>query len=332
MNKIKFGHVPINVLSINIRGLRSKVDELSLFLEEENIDICAIQETKLKNNLEFNFKSYIAYYLHHFSETSRGGTTLLIKKHIKHKIISKNYVGNSEFFTIKIFGSPKDMLIHSVYQHPTELIDTNKYKSLISNNLFNLIIGDLNATHNLIKGKRINHNGKLLFELLLDSDLMCLNNDTPTFYHVNGKYFEILDYALITSNFYSYIDKFSVLEDVGSDHLPILIKFKSINTRQNVNNSSNKHQFNYNKANWSEFKKLIKKKSTLITNTNDVEELNNQIMKVILDAATKAIPTKKLVTSTCSYPKYIINMIKKRRYLHRKYIKKRDPELKKIVQ
>ena len=65
-----------------------------------------------------------------------------------------------------------------------------------------------------------------MYNLLLDTDLIILNNRDLTFHHANGRYSDILDYAFVTSNLYNYIESFEVLDDIGSDHLPIFIKFK----------------------------------------------------------------------------------------------------------
>ena len=176
--------------------------------------------------MNVNIKDYSIVSLFHPPGKSKGGTTLVITKSIYYQKQKFQYMNNSEYCSLKITNFDQDLFIHSIYNHPNDKLNSEYIIKQISNNKHHIFLGDLNAHHKFIRGKSNNLNGKLLYNLLLDTDLIILNNRDLTFHHANGRYSDILDYAFVTSKLYNYIESFEVLDDIGSDHLPIFIKFK----------------------------------------------------------------------------------------------------------
>ena len=68
---------------------------------------------------------------------------------------------------------------------------------------------------------------------------------------------EILDYAFVNQKLFIQINSFKVLEEIGSDHLPILIEVNLNDRLIKSTESDPKHNFNYRKANWNTFQKYI---------------------------------------------------------------------------
>ena len=120
-----------------------------------------------------------------------------------------------------------------------------------------------------------------MYNLLLDTDLIILNNRDLTFHHSNCRYSDILDYAVVTSKLYNYIDSFKILDDVGSDHLPIFIKFKC-NIDKNNTIEITDQNLNYNKANWALFKFFLIKSASEIDTKISLNEFNKTVCEKIL--------------------------------------------------
>ena len=128
-------------------------------------------------------------------------------------------------------------------------------------------------------------------------------------------YSDILDYADVTSKLYNYIDSFKILVDVGSDHLPIFFKFKCDIDKNNTSEITDQN-LNYNKANWSLFKRFLIKSASEIDTKISFNEFNKTVCEKILLAADKAIPKFSMITNKSPLQKFIINKIKKRRLYH----------------
>ena len=136
-------------------------------------------------------------------------------------------------------------------------------------------------------------NGKILEQLLEESSLLLINNNSPTYRKFNSEYSEILDLFLCSDNLSSKIENFEVLYDdsMGSDHYPILVKLSVEKNKQlSISNSEESLKPNFAKADWNKFKRAIEDKAsnTLLEKPiRTVEDLNvakDLLVRAILDA------------------------------------------------
>ena len=76
-------------------------------------------------------------------------------------------------------------------------------------------------------------------------------------------------------------------DEIGSDHLPILIKIK----RQEKTNAKRKTFWNYRKANWNEYARVTDNGFSLIDVTIDsIDKISADICQAISAAAKSTIP------------------------------------------
>ncbi|GFW35754.1 hypothetical protein TNCV_4436011 [Trichonephila clavipes] len=89
----------------------------------------------------------------------------------------------------------------------------------------NLLVGNLNAKHNSWGSVINNKRGVELHNLMDDSAHLALNDGSPTYsshsYHTE----EALDVLIVSSDIFPFCKR-TVLQDIGSDHLPILVELK----------------------------------------------------------------------------------------------------------
>jgi hypothetical protein len=124
-----------------------------------------------------------------------------------------------------------------------------------------------------------------------------------------------------------------VLDDVGSDHLPVSSSF---NLSPSNYASPPKALFNYRAANWSEFQKEIDQKMQSIPealqNLNSCAAISRAaqfLQDCIQNAAEKTIPTNfRKHRDFEKLPPQIIDLIKYRRLVMKDYIKTQNPQLK----
>ncbi|GFV80185.1 RNA-directed DNA polymerase from mobile element jockey [Trichonephila clavipes] len=85
-----------------------------------------------------------------------------------------------------------------------------------------------------------------------DSAHLALNDGSPTYsshsYHTE----EALDVSIVSSDIFPFC-KWTVLQDIGSDHLPILVELKWKQMTQLVK----KNFWNFKKANWEKFRDTV---------------------------------------------------------------------------
>merc|ERR1712062_798827 len=78
-----------------------------------------------------------------------------------------------------------------------------------------------------------------------------------------------------------------VLEDLGSDHLPILI---NIQTRKGADNRRREPRWNYSKTDWDVFRNKSDEKISRIDKTTSIEKQLSEFTEAVLQAAGHSIP------------------------------------------
>ena len=319
-----------NILHINIRSLRNKYQELSHILSDYEISIFIIQETKLMKENKIVFPGFKTYSFSHPSNKPRGGTMIGIKNNINHRKVSFHFDNNNEYSFCRFDIGNQEICLHSIYNHPANNLDIDYIANLCTPGNHHIIAGDLNAKHKMLNSSSTNKNGTLLYDLLLNTDLIIANNKNYT--HRSdisvSKEGNILDYFLISAKLYSKLKEFFVLEDIGSDHYPIVIKLDIKDYMTNkISDSTN---LNYRKADWTKYRHYIQNHDDSVDTSSDVDTFNEQLTNLILQAAKTAIPPYKQTRPVKPLPDFIVKSIRTRRYYHREFIKTRDNEFKKL--
>ncbi|GFQ92920.1 RNA-directed DNA polymerase from mobile element jockey [Trichonephila clavata] len=87
-----------------------------------------------------------------------------------------------------------------------------------------IILGDLNAKHTIWGSSCNNDRGKDILKMMNDKEFMTLNDGIPTQTSLSYNTSEALDISIISADIFLRCT-WSVLDHIGSDHFPILIKF-----------------------------------------------------------------------------------------------------------
>ena len=169
----------LNILQLNINGLRNKTSELGCILRENNIKIAAIQETKLKPG---SADSQIeGFSLFRADRTQNGGgVAIYIAKELKFSTISTNSNSQTELLVVDIHTGRSCLRIINYYLPPNadapfeHVIECIHDKSA-------MIMGDANC-HSKLWHSALNSDakGQLVEELISQSNLVVKNEDTHT--------------------------------------------------------------------------------------------------------------------------------------------------------
>jgi len=136
----------LRIITWNSNAVTTKKAELALFLNDNNIDIAAINETKLSTTSRFNIPGYITYRAnrnHH-----GGGVMILIKHNIRHdQFIIHNLTGLEASAVYLYPQHTSKLLFVAAYQPPSSPLSTADLDQIFAQNDSVLIVGDLNSKH-----------------------------------------------------------------------------------------------------------------------------------------------------------------------------------------
>jgi hypothetical protein len=188
---------------------------------------------------------------------------------------------NSNFYLIAYYNPPNskkypmklnDYLINELY---------NKYKNL-------MIIGDINAHLTQYGAEKNNKNGNILNKLLDETNLILINDNQKTYHDINTGYEQVLDYVITSPNIANKTHKFAVIRDglLRSDHFVVKceLHFNNIYRQVSPNINNNKTLYNYDIANWDNFKQQMEiiceqtlEQSTTDLNNCPIDEIDDII-------------------------------------------------------
>ena len=263
------------------------------------------------------------------------GCYLLLKTNIEfqQKFEVNNF--NCEALCIEVNYNNKPLHIITVYNPPNATINDYLFEFIDNQYQYYIIGGDFNAKNTSFGCKNSNMSGLVLMEFINKSRAILINNKEQTYFQTHNYYSELLDLILISSNLYTELKKFNVLNncDLGSDHFAICCELKNnknVNNRKS-NNSKENNEFNLNyaKADWAKFtNELDKIEIEDILKINDVNIINEFIITSILNAAILAIPNKQSNKVTLRLPKYLKELIQLRRYYKKIIYKNKNDVIK----
>jgi hypothetical protein len=222
------GRSSLRILQWNADGIRSGLSELEERLQQMEIDVAVIQETKLRrNNATPKFEGYATIRHDRANEKQGGGLLSLVKNDLSYEAKPE---WNSEAqgtewsrFRVRV-GRQRWITITNVYIPPNrsgESDDLQLEQLTVSRDAF--CAGDFNGHSPMWDAiQPEDARGALIADWMADNDLICCNELTPTRTNRstgNGSSPDIF----IAPACWADALEWCTLEDMGSDHLPILI-------------------------------------------------------------------------------------------------------------
>lgn len=243
-------HKQLKIAFWNAQSINNNTKKISLesFLETDKIDILLLAETFLKPTISFQINNFTIY-RNDRKNAGHGGVAVAIRSSIPHKILPPMNTQHIETITIEIEVEKKPLRITSAYSPRPSIHFKRDIQQITSSNEPFMIFGDFNALHPAWNCQNTNTAGKSLYDLQLKNDFIIYNTPDHTHFPHSGRTPSTIDLLLSNSsinfNLSTYHDHFM------SDHAPIVCT-----TNSNVHHLQQK-LFDFSKANWKEYQRII---------------------------------------------------------------------------
>ena len=215
------------------------------------------------------------------------GTCILVHEKVSHEVLQIT-TDELQVTGIKlILSQTLQILIYNLYNQPKCNYNLNNIKNLFNANPCNtLILGDFNA-HSMLWNStctKVDRNGKIVENLIDELDLCILNDpESETYFSHTHNTFSAIDLSLCTLDIVEKCE-WSIKEDYyTSDHAPIIIDFL---TPEPIKLNP---KYKTDKADWPKYKMLTNAMPPINFN-QPIDDINDNFVKFIKDAANKSIP------------------------------------------
>jgi hypothetical protein len=312
----------LKIISWNAHSLQNKFTELFLLIDKLSIDIILISESWLTDNSTFYIPGFSSYRADRF----RGGAAIFIRSSIPHFGFVKSQFDYAESCTVSICLGNTVVKISSIYCSPSA---TRSQSKLFFNHVLNqpgplVVSGDFNAKHIDWNNTSNDRKGSDLAKILNHLNFKIFKPNEPTLYPYNGDP-SCVDFVVAKS--YDSVSSIEVLNDLSSDHLPLLFNI-NLQSVQSFSHS----QLNLSKVNWTKFRHLINMEcNSIVTDFSSPESISasvDNISTMISNALSCSAPKKKPFLLRYKYSQAVNVLIKNRNHFRNLYKRSRDPAFK----
>jgi len=280
------------------------IEELELFILQNQIHLISINETKLSEADNININNYTI--IRKDRTSNGGGVAIIIKKQINYEQLDLLEEFDLELIAIKVTLNAHTFNFITLYLPPqAQLPSTSFFQKLAS--LPNLILcGDLNCKSKEWYSRKINTNGKQLEQILPQYNLAVVKNKKPTHYCAKTNNLDILDIIITSADINNKIINMSIPQDqLHSDHFPLIFEIDNMPVEQ----TRNKTITVINK----ELQNIIIEEKLANQNVS----IQNLSLKTLIDTFENTVAVAKKQASTTkikkvdniNLPKYILTLI-----------------------
>jgi len=317
-----------HIIHVNICHIQSKLFTITQYIHEQHPDIILFNETHYnpdQPSVKIPGYSTIA---RHDNDDGSGGTAIMAKSDLVFTPIDTSSLHTDCCAIQTSLPHIGDIAIVSHYIRPYHNVRIQDAFFSFFTNRYDLCLfmGDYNAKHQaLAPTNRANQRGLDLYNIISHRNLNILNNfNEPTRIDPAGGIAATLDLALTTPNLTSHVSDCYVGEDIGSDHLPLHVKFK--------NHSKPLYPThwirNLKKADWKVFQKSILDELSRIPRTplsseSVVDDLIEKIHTALTNSLDSACPLTKARPNSFSVSPATLQLIRDKRKARR--LLQRDP-------
>ena len=272
----------LKIIQVNMQGLQNKTTELSKILHDNEIDIALLQETILPERDISLPKGYFPYKC---SCENCQGIMTLIRTDVQ-ATVKNNPIEDIDIQEITIWSDFGKFYVYNFYCPPP-----SKHEIPIQQVLFKktIVAGDFNAHLPSLGYSAYNPRGHNIEDIVNSSNLCLSQNSSskPTLFHRGHGTTSKPDLTLISSDIFQ-LANVTVLDDIGSDHAPILITIAG--QPGGKPKEPRRSYWNFGKAKWNQYKADTDSVFENLPTEKPLEETYEEICTSILKCAKKNIP------------------------------------------
>ena len=210
----------LNITFWNCQGIRSKRKELELHLNENTIDIIALNETFLNKKVNFKIQCYDT--IRNDRSTGLRGRVVFLVKHglvvnKEFRTADFNTITDNEALAINLELSCNQNLTLATIYSPNGKPNFSLFQTInnLSDNV--MYVGDFNSKLEAFGCASKNSSGPILKIIQNKLNLLYLNNPEHTYMDWRNGNTDILDMAFITQNLAIHDLQFQIGVDLGND-------------------------------------------------------------------------------------------------------------------
>ena len=304
----------LKICQLNCRSVNNIIDELKHFLAAQKVNVMVLNETWLRPDMYFHVPGYITYRRDRVGLRG-GGVAILVHEQLKARKLPEK--GEEEILAVKIVGvltGGEDLVVATYYKAPRTTISKPVLTRLLCSHKNTLFIGDLNARNELWSQRGSTcPSGAVIEELLDEEELTLLNTDEATFAPQASSVRSILDLAICSPDLLPSFHRFSVTDELRSDHLTVQVEINipAVEVRSTTIRS----------INWDKLYGLLGESDCLVTgpipvNKEAIKSRAAKLEEVITCAINGATSTRTIKVDPAKFnrlPPWIVELIKKRR-------------------
>lgn len=315
------------ILTWNINGLLARKTELTQFLNSEKIDIALISESHLTSRSFAEIRGYKLYMCNHPNDAAHGGAALYVHNTIPHHEISTYCTEPIQAVGITTrLHSGTELVIAAVYSPPKHKITAPEYTQFFNQLGSKWIVGgDFNAKHPYWGSRITTTKGRELWKSVNTANATCHSNGKPTYWPSDtNKMPDCIDFFISRGVSANYMEITNV-NDLSSDHSPLILTLSNTILRKQIAPKlTNKF------TDWEAFREGVSRNIDLrvrLKTPNELEEAVNHFTNLLQQEAKAATPEgTPRQHKYASYPKEILELVKKRRHARHHWQQTRNPE------
>ena len=272
----------LKILQVNIQGLQNKTTELNKVLHDNKVDVALLQETILP---ERDISIPHGYSPYKCSCQNCRGIMTLIRTDIQATVKNKP-VEDIDIQEITLWSGSEKFYLYNFYCPPPSKIEIPLEQVMFKKTI---VAGDFNAHLPKLGYSAYNPRGRNIEDIVNSSNL-CLSQDSsskPTLFHRGHGTSSKPDLTLISSDIFQSAGV-TVLDDIGSDHAPILITIER--KPEGKLKEPRRRYWNFRKANWNQYRAETDSEFENLSTEKPLEETYKAICTSILKCARKNIP------------------------------------------
>ncbi|KAJ2941788.1 hypothetical protein O0L34_g10595 [Tuta absoluta] len=310
----------------NPGGVREHVSDLRMAVQQQNIDVILLGETKLTPGIDLDIPNYHCYRRDEISprRIPYRGTAILVKMDLIHEELPLPNFLTTRSIGIRTRHAGQELRLYAAYRPPsnqTPFCPSDLNTTLLSGEP-TLLAGDLNAKHPAWNSCTTNRAGTVLHADAEDRGYAVIGPEAPTNIPTNPRIRpNVLDIVLHKD--LRCPVHLEVLYDLRTQHLPILVVLGGP--------TGIPHQPLQRKVDWTAYRAELEDMTLMgpLSTPEDVERAALEVKRQLYEAKEVATKTR-AATSHCreDLPGHLKADLRKKRELHALWARTRCPRIK----
>ena len=329
---------------VNIGGVRAHAEEL--VRASRSFAVVALQETCLGSE-ESGRRTLARLYpdhriVHHAPKDEDGvGCALLAHRHLRVQATFERSAERHRLQGVEVEVRGRLIRLASLYIPPSGsggILDPSFLHEALDRRCA-VLAGDLNARSEALGCRTTNAHGDDLADFLLEENgneaTVLTDPSTPSFTHRSVAFVDSIDWALATPTASRFLCG-SFGSDVGSDHLPVLVRFSTPGPA--APRSSPARRWRTTRlTDWQPFRAAVDDalaESGLVnarppTTPDELEETAQKLQEALTDAAEETLTRSRPISDSARlpFPWMVVQLVRLRHRLRRKLCQRPTDEL-----